>query len=70
VPDHATIARFLVIMGTRSNTFAGVLRLHAAAGPVSVGTVAIEPSPYPGSSIGERLYRVDPFAVDLERRAV
>lgn len=43
VPDHATIARFLVEhQDAIEDTFVDVLRLCAAAGLVSVGTVAID----------------------------
>lgn len=47
-PDHATIARFLVDHEAAIEaTFIGVLRLCAAAGLVSVGTIAID-----GTKIG------------------
>lgn len=47
-PDHATIARFLVDHeGALQDAFVGVLRLCAAAGLVSVGTIAID-----GTKIG------------------
>lgn len=43
VPDHATIARFLVDHEAAiAKTFVDVLRLCAAAGLVSVGTIAID----------------------------
>lgn len=48
IPDHATIARFVVDHQVAiEDSFVGVLRLCAAAGLVSVGTIAID-----GTKIG------------------